>query len=610
MTPELLAPARDLHCGKIAVNAGADAVYIGAERFSARQKVGNPISDISRLIEHAHRYDVRVYAAVNTLLSDREIPQALKQIHELYAAGIDALILQDIGLLETDLPPLPLFASTQMHNHQLNRIRFLEAAGFSRAILARELHPEDVRSLRDHTSIALEVFVHGALCVAYSGKCYLSYVRGGRSANRGDCAAPCRKPFRLTDATGRTVNEGHLLSMRDLKRLDVLEAFLDAGATSFKIEGRLKDDLYVANTVAVYRRELDRILTKRGTSAFADHLHIDFTPDLSATFHRSEVKGFARGHEKMADFRTPKMMGTPIGRIQRISNTRLTLDAAARLAPGDGLCFMDPTGQLQGTSVRTLDDRGPVVADATGMRPGLMLYRNRDQRFRSVFQSARISRRVPVWMKVQHTGQQICLTVRDSRNREVTVFRDVQTPDATHVNTRSSRWQVQLSKTGNTEFECIEVTTPTSLPPARIADMNALRREGLAALRRRRETELQKTRQPGTRQPGPLPFAASVEHLSNALSQSLCRRFAIPAPSRAPEFGGQLERYRVMTTKYCLRRELDACLKNPEGSGLIEPLQLVDPLDNTALKLVFDCKECEMQVCLGEQTPAPESTRK
>jgi len=262
---ELLAPARDLTCGVAAIDCGADAVYIGAPRFGAREDAGNAVEDIAALVAHAHAYWARVYATVNTILFDDEVHQARDLIWRLHEIGVDGIIIQDVGLLECDLPPIPLIASTQMHNNSPERVAFLDQVGFQRAILARELDLNQIRAIRRATGIGLECFVHGALCVSYSGQCYLSYALGGRSGNRGQCAQPCRKPCMLVDADGKVLARNrHLLSLRDLNLSEHLRELIEAGVCCFKIEGRLKDRLYVANVVASYRARLDEVLAEMG----------------------------------------------------------------------------------------------------------------------------------------------------------------------------------------------------------------------------------------------------------------------------------------------------------------------------------------------------------
>ena len=354
MPIELLAPARDRTCGEIAVNAGADAVYIGAPRFGARRNAANSVADIGLMVQYAHRYQSRVYVALNTVLLERELKEAVALLHQLHEVGVDGAIIQDLGLLEADLPPIPLIASTQTHAHSVEKVQFLEAAGFSRVILARELSIGEIAQIRAHTKIELEAFVHGALCVCYSGQCYLSYAIGGRSANRGQCAQPCRKRYRLVDGQGRAHANGHLLSMKDLNRIRILGDLLDAGVTSFKIEGRLKDEAYVANTVAAYRRALDDCLEARHVPRCTDRITAAFTPDLDVTFHRGYVEGFAQGGETMASLGAPKAMGIPVGTALGRKGNTVEINATEPLSPGDGLCFFSPEGDLAGTCVQSV----------------------------------------------------------------------------------------------------------------------------------------------------------------------------------------------------------------------------------------------------------------
>ena len=370
---ELLAPAKDFETGKIAINCGADAVYIGGPKFSARRNAGNSIADIASLIGYAHRYLARVYVAMNTLLlNDGEVVSAVGSIQSLYDAGADGVIIQDMGLLDAGLPRIPIIASTQTHNHSVESVRFLEQVGFHRAILARELHADEIAAIRAGTgNIELEVFVHGALCVSYSGRCYLSAALGGRSANRGDCAQPCRKRYRLETSAGGAVAEGHLLSVRDLCRIDMLDALLDAGVTSFKIEGRLKNAAYVANVVTAYRQALDEALLRRDQTGCGDNYTNRMEADLTKTFNRGYVTGFAQHKERMASLNTPKMTGEEIGEVVAASQNRIRLRGRREVLPvaGDGVCFYHGDALL-GTRVQKVEHEVVMVLDARGIEKG------------------------------------------------------------------------------------------------------------------------------------------------------------------------------------------------------------------------------------------------
>ncbi len=348
---ELLAPAKDYETGIAAINYGADAVYIGAARFGARQAVGNSLEDIEKLAVYAHKYWARVYPVVNTLLYDDEIEEAVRLCHRLYEAGVDAIIIQDFGLLESELPPVPLFASTQMHSHTPERVAFLDKVGIQRVILARELSLAQISAIRAATTVELETFIHGALCVCYSGQCALSYAIGGRSGNRGQCAQPCRKAYKLVDRNGKTqAPRSHLLSLKDLNLTDYLRDLLEAGVCSFKIEGRLKDQAYVKNVVAHYRQRLDTILPNLNLRASSSgRVTLDFEPDPVKTYNRDFTSYFLTGErDEITAPRTPKHAGEPVGVVTALESNTFTLNVPAPLNNGDGLTFLTGTANSKG----------------------------------------------------------------------------------------------------------------------------------------------------------------------------------------------------------------------------------------------------------------------
>ncbi|MBN1910935.1 MAG: U32 family peptidase [Pirellulales bacterium] len=594
MNIELLAPAKDRICGQTAVNAGADAVYVGPARFGARRNAGNSVADVAALVEHAHRYQARVYATVNTVLLEHEFDDAVALVHQLHGVGVDAIIVQDLGLLEADLPPIPLIASTQTHAHCLERVQFLEAAGFSRVILARELSVDQIAQIRARTTIELEAFVHGALCVCYSGQCYLSHAIGGRSANRGECAQPCRKRYRLVDGQGRTHAEGYLLSMRDLNRIDLLGDLLDAGVTSFKIEGRLKDEAYVANTVAAYRLALDACLAARNLPCCPDRITHAFTPDLDVTFHRGYVRGFAQGDETMASLDAPKAIGAPVATARAIDGNTVQLDAAEPLSPGDGLCFFAPDGNLAGTSVQAVDGDTIVVNDASGIAPGTVLHRNHSREFYAAVKKG-VQRRVPVRITLETLNLGARLTVEDSLGNRGTA--DLAGPLELPRNREmaETRWRMQLEKTGATEFVCEAVELEGDAPFVPVATMNDLRRRGLDALREARLRSRPRLVRGETR---PVPCLPEVldasSNITNTKSERLHRAFGAKRITRGPEAGSPPAGGRVMTSKYCLRRELGACLRHPSGKTLPTDLYLVTEDGKERLPLCFDCEACKM----------------
>ncbi len=485
---ELLAPARDLECGIAAVECGADAVYVGAPRFGARAAAVNSLEDIAALARHAHKFWARVYVTLNTLLFDDELRPACRMAWQLHESGVDGLIIQDAGLLECDLPPLPLIASTQMHNHTPERVAFLERVGFRRAILARELTLDEIRAIRRAApAIELECFVHGALCVCYSGQCLLSYALGGRSGNRGQCAQPCRRPYTLVDAEGRTLaSDRHLLSLRDLNLSARLPELLAAGVTSFKIEGRLKDRMYVSNVVAYYRARLDEALgagagfvrSSSGTSAAG------FEPDLGKTFNRGFTTYFLDGRgEAVGSPETPKMTGERVGRVAGLAADSFTVDGTAELHAGDGLAFFGRDGQLRGTVVNAVRGRTVFPQRFEGIEAGTVIHRNHDHEFLSRVASARPQRKIGVHMTLSAAGLEA--VDEDGNHAEAPL---APAPAAQKPETALATLRRQIAKTGDTEFASTGVAIALDpVPFVAVSALNALRREVLSRLAAARE---------------------------------------------------------------------------------------------------------------------------
>ncbi len=601
---ELLAPARDLECALAAINCGADAVYIGAERFGAREAAGNRLENIALLTAYAHRYWVRIYVTINTLLTDRELADAERLTWQLYEIGVDALIIQDVGLLECALPPLPLIASTQMHNDTPEKVSFLEQVGFCRAVLARELTLDEIRAVRRAApSIELECFVHGALCVCYSGQCYLSLALGGRSGNRGQCAQPCRKPYRLEDAHGRVVHDrSHLLSLHDLNFSEDLPTLLDAGITSFKIEGRLKDRAYVANTVAHYRNRLDAALHGRGLRRSSSGTsRISFTPDPDKTFNRGSTRYFLRGRaEKIGRSATPKMIGEKVGRVIKVSGAEVTVGTRIALTPGDGLCYFDGDGNLQGTSVNSVKGERVSVQSARGIRPGIVVYRNHDHAFLSAIDSARMERRISLTLRLRTAPDGVSLVAMDEDGVEVEHVLACRPEPAREPQVALATIRRQLAKTGQSIFSCAAVAVEITLVPFfPVSVLNALRREALALLTT--ERECRRPRVGGGAITNDVPYLEThLTYLGNVLNQKardFYRRHGVTTVEPAAESGVDMHGRTVMTTRYCLMHQLDVC-GEPGVDGSIErPLYLVDD-DGNRLRLDFDCARCEMDVVL------------
>ncbi|MGC9348545.1 MAG: peptidase U32 family protein [Anaerolineae bacterium] len=615
---ELLAPARDYATGKAAIDAGADAVYIGAPRFGARARAGNPLSDIAALTAYAHTYWARVYVTVNTLLYDEELPQAVELIRDLYGIGVDAVIIQDVGLLEVDLPPIPLIASTQMHSATPERVKFLEDVGFQRAILARELTLDEIRRIRVATDkIELEVFVHGALCVSYSGQCYMSYAVGGRSGNRGECAQPCRRRYDLVDRDGRVLDRGrHLLSLRDMNRADALGDLLDAGVTSFKIEGRLKDEAYVTNVVSFYRQRLDAELEARDLNrSSSGRSEIDFTPDVDKTFNRGYTPYFLYGRDATRGdppgaIETPKMIGELVGNVVAVGSHTFTVATDIALHNGDGIAYFSADGTLRGTVVngarRTAQGVLVNPNEMSGIDVGTTIYRNRDHAFLRKLAKAEPARTIGVQFSLSATDNGFALTVMDEDWNAASVTLDHEKDTARKPVQALDTTRRQLTKTGDTAFRCDDVIINWDIPYfLPFSALNELRRRALDAL-----AEVRASNRPtmqSTLQKNDIPYPETrLSFRGNALNEravAFYRRHGVQEIEPAAESGLDLRGRVVMTTRYCLKEELGLCPRqkgsHERSKELKEPLYLVDE-DGHRYELRFHCDEavdgCGMEV--------------
>ncbi len=604
---ELLAPAKDAAVAAAAIQCGADAVYLGAPQFSARQAAGNSFDDIRRVIELAHPYHARVYVALNTLLFDRELSIAERMIRDLHAAGIDGLIIQDMGLLELDLPPLPLIASTQTDNTTPEKVRFLESVGFSRVILARELSLEQIRDIRRATNIELECFIHGALCVCASGKCSLSYALGGRSGNRGDCAQPCRKSYSLRDGSGKTLVENRfLLSIRDLNLSDHLEELIDAGVTSFKIEGRLKDAAYVANIVGFYRQKLDAILSARGLhKSSSGQVKLNFVPDPAKTFNRGFTEyGLVGNSHAFGSIDTPKSIGEYLGKVVRVDKNTFTIDTSSELHNGDGLCFFDESNNLAGTVVNGVEGCTIRPRQITGIRPGMEIYRNYDHAFTQQLEKDPARRTIPVGLRLSDTPEGIALTILDGEDNETTVEHKGEKPPAQKPDVAHNRLTEQLLKLGNTIFESFGIIIGCDpVPFLPISGVNQLRRsavEALSAVREQNRPRMSCRISSADRAcPYPEKHLTYRDHVLNEKARAFFVRHGVETIEPAAESGIDMTGRLVMTTKYCLRQQLGLCDKSSQTQSA-EPLFLIDEEGNQ-LRLEFRCGQCGMEIYLQDK---------
>ena len=603
---ELLSPAQNLRLGMTAVNYGADAVYIGGPRFGAREAAGNPVSDIERLCRHARLYGARVYITLNTILFDHELEEARGIIFDVYHAGADALIIQDMGILEMDLPPIAIHASTQANNYSLERIKFLDAVGVKRIVLARELSLREISVVRNNTGCELEAFVYGALCVSLSGQCYMSYVSGGRSANRGCCAQPCRNVYSLKDSRGKIISKDrHLLSLKDMDRRAFMPDLIKAGVTSFKIEGRLKDENYVKNVTACFRKILDREIEKNSSFRRASSGRTDFLfdPDPEKTFHRGSTNYLLTGNRgAMSLPETSKSIGKPAGKVIKTGKGYIQIKGKAALHNNDGLVFFDKEGALRGLKVNKV--KGDMISFAKApLLPaeGTTVYRNYDHEFLKELEKDRSVRKIKVAIEISFKGaDRLLVSAVDEDN--ITVENEYCLPllPARTERTAAEGIQRHFSKSGATPFYIDRVTikwgSPVFMPSA---ILNKYRQEILQKLELERLNFFKPVpfKFPDIDAAFPYDKLDFSFNVSNKLARRFYKRHGVRQIDKALEVSMPPGEIVVMTTKHCLRYELGFCVKEHQAADrkkLNEPLFLYNK--DGIYKLRFDCGECFMYV--------------
>ena len=598
---ELLSPAKDLNCGIEAINHGADAVYIGAPKFGARAAAGNSLEDIRELCEYAHLYGARIYVTLNTILKEDELEEAERMIWDLWRVGTDALIIQDMGITRLNLPPIPLHASTQTDNRTPEKVRFLEAAGFTQVVLARELSLNEIRRISEATTVPLEVFVHGALCVSYSGQCYLSAALSGRSANRGECAQYCRLPYTMVDATGtEIVTHKHLLSLKDMNRSDQLEALLDAGVSSLKIEGRLKDAGYVKNITAYYRKKLDAVLSRRPEyrRASAGRSTYTFEPVAEKSFNRGFTPFLLEGRTAdITAFNTPKSLGEPVGTVKEIKGNSFTVAGLKQLNNGDGLVFFNRKGELEGFRVNRVEANRVFPLDMPQLTPKTPLYRNFDQAFDKLLAKPSAERKLSVEIEFLDNPFGFTLCMEDETGARIMLTEPFAKELARRE--RQDNIRTQLSKLGNTPFEASKVVVGLSenwfVPSSLLADM---RRRGveklLEARRARYPRETVKRVQPSVSIPFPERQLTYLGNVANGKARSFYQDHGVEQIDPAFELSPRKD-VPLMFTKHCLRYSMGWCpTYQKDKSPYKEPYYLL--YKDTRLRLQFDCKHCQMLV--------------
>jgi collagenase-like PrtC family protease len=603
---ELLAPAKNADFGIAAINHGADAVYIGGPAFGARANAGNTLADIERLSRHAHRFNAKVFVALNTILRDDELDEARQMAWQAYESGADALIVQDMGLLEMDLPPIQLHASTQTDNRNPAKVKFLEDAGFSQVVLARELSMKEVAEIAAQTNVALEYFVHGALCVAFSGQCFISHAHTGRSANRGECSQACRLPYTLVDDKGKTITENqHLLSMKDNNQSNNVLALAQAGVSSFKIEGRYKDLSYVKNITAHYRTLLDEVLTGHPEfhRASSGHSTYTFTPQPEKTFNRGYTDYFANDRQDdIGAFDAAGFVGEAIGEVTEIGPNYFMVNAESDFNNGDGVCFYDAHAEVVGFRINRAEGKKLFpVANPEGLTEGATLFRNHDQAFERALEKESAERLVSIQPLFAETADGFALTLTDEDGISATVNLKNNETSGKEIAKNAERATAtlieQLGKFGNTMFTAqpaeLQLSQAWFLPTGAI---NALRREATEKLELARLAAYQR---PPRAEPAANPVPYPQEELTylgnvfNAKARQFYEKHGVKLIADAYEANAEKGMVSLMITRHCLRFSFNLCPKEVKHLKP-DPMTLVNGSEKLILK--FDCKACEMHV--------------
>jgi len=602
---EILAPAKNLFQGMAAINAGADAVYIGAPLFGARTNATNSVEDIAQLVEYAHLFKAQVFVVLNTILYDNELETCKELIYELYDIGVDALIVQDMAIMEMDLPPIVIHASTQANNRDPKHVKFLADAGMKRVVLARELNLDQIKEISEATDVELEFFVSGALCVSFSGNCYMSIANGERSANRGSCAQNCRLPYNLVDGTGKTlIANSHLLSIKDLDLSNQLPNLIEAGISSFKIEGRLKDIVYVKNNVSYLRKKLDSFLENndRFQKASSGRTFYNFEAEMDKSFNRGYTDYFVNHRtERIGSWETPKSQGQAIGKLIAINNNGYVIENSDKLNNGDGLYFINEDGEADGAQINTISNNLIVPNTFKHIKEGTMIYRNADAAFNKLVEREDSAiRKIGVTLKFTETNNGFQLTAVDedghSSNSTIESIKELSKNEESIVPSIKKN----LSKTGNTPFIVDEIEVGLSanwfLP---ISKINEIRRIVLEQLIDVRVKEYHRKEVPVTKTTHSYPVSQLdfTYNVSNKLARAFYHRHGVTEIEKAFELQWDPGKSRVMVTKYCVKYELGKCAryqKDTMGEKVVEPLILKQ--GELEYKLKFNCKPCEMEI--------------
>ncbi|MBP8158271.1 MAG: U32 family peptidase [Flavobacterium sp.] len=602
---EILAPAKDLLHGMAAINSGADAVYIGAPQFGARSNAHNSMEDVAALVQYAHLYHAQVFVVMNTILYDNELETCRQMIWELYHIGVDALIIQDMAIMEMELPPIVLHASTQANNRDPKNIKFLADAGIKRVVLARELNLHQIKEISEATDVELEFFVTGALCVAFSGNCYMSVANGERSANRGSCAQNCRLPYNLIDGHGETlIKNSHLLSIKDFDVTDQIPNLIEAGIVSFKIEGRLKDMVYVKNNVAFLRKKIDAYLEQNPnyTKASSGKCTFTFDSELNRTFNRGYTDYFVNErHQAIGSWESPKSKGQYIGKLIKTIGNSYEIENGELLNNGDGLCFINENNEADGIYVNRAENGIIYPNVLKEIKDGTFIYRNNDAAFIKIVEREDSAvRKISTTLVLTENENGFELTATDEDGYVSNVLLEHAKEPTKNNLSIEENIKTQLAKTGFTPYTADEITIQFSnnwfLPISKINEMRRTVYEQLTEIRlanyKREEHQIVKTDHPF-----PVDQLDFTYNVANKMARKFYERHGVTEIEKAFELQWDPGKSRVMTTKYCIKYELERCPKyHPEhrDKKVKEPLVLKQ--GELEYKLKFNCKPCEMEI--------------
>ncbi len=603
---EILAPAKDLIQGIAAINSGADAIYIGAPLYGARSNATNSIEDVAALVKYAHLFNVQVFVVINTILYDNELENCRQMIWQLYDIDVDALIIQDMAILEMDLPPIVLHASTQTNNRDAAKIKFLKEAGIKRVVLARELNLHQIKEISQASDVELEFFVTGALCVSFSGNCYMSVANGERSANRGSCAQNCRLPYNLIDGNGETlIKNSHLLSIKDFDVTDQIPNLIEAGICSFKIEGRLKDIVYVKNNVAFLRQKLDAFLDKNSDKyikASSGKCTFSFDSSLDRSFNRGYTDYFVNErYQSIGSWESPKSKGQYIGKLIATIGNSYQIENGELLNNGDGLCFINENNEADGIYVNKVENGIAYPNLLKEIPNGTFIYRNNDAAFIKIVEREDSA--------VRKIGTKLVLNENENGFELTAIDEDENVSKATLIHPKeitknnesiAENFKINLAKTGFTPYVIDEIEINFSqnwfLPISKINEMRRMVLEQLSEIRlanyHREEHQIKKTSHPY-----PETKLDFMYNVANKQARKFYERHGVTEIEKAFELQWDPGKSRVMTTKYCIKYELEKCPKYHKdtlGVKVKEPLVLKQ--GELEYKLKFNCKPCEMEI--------------